>query len=146
MNTTEEILKNWNDDSVIDDSNLITESLKTPRLHSKYLNDLVSTKTLLYKATSRLNKLLRVKYVYYNGQMSKEDLLKYKWNQYQGKVPLKSEMERLLETDPDIIVCNDAIAALQTQKETLESILKMISQRSFDIKNAVEMEKFRHGM
>jgi hypothetical protein len=54
-------------------------------------------------------------------------------------------MEKLLDTDSDCVEILESIDYLNTCKETLESIIRQIHQRSYDIKNYIEWNKFQSG-
>lgn len=97
----------WSEDSRIDENNLGNESIRTPVLHSKYLNLLSSTRLSLRKAESDYWNMRRKKYKYYRGEMSKEELEEEGWEQWQGNKPLKNEMEEFLQVDADLIKLQD---------------------------------------
>lgn len=141
----DDIINEWKTDSKIDDSHLAHAALYSSILHSKYLELLSKTKIKMQKLRIRLSRLHNIKTRYYRGELTKEELQEYGWSQYQGNKPLKSEMERLLDTDPDCIEILESIDYLNTCKETLESIIRQIGSRSYDIKNYIEWNKFQAG-
>src|SRR6185437_10515706 len=132
----EDVQKDWEKDSIIDQTNLGYEATRNPLLHSKYLNKLSNVKLLLRKA----------EYRYFKGEMTRDELESRQWVQYQGRVPLKTEMEEYLTTDHDMIRLTDKIEYLKVVKETLESILKALASRGWEIKSAIEWEKMRNGL
>ena len=67
------------------------------------------------------------------------------WEQYQGTKPIKSEMESLLSTDPDLIELNTELEDIKIILDSLESIMKAITSRSYDLKTFIEAEKFYAG-
>lgn len=141
-----EIQDNWEKDCIINESNLGEAAITSPTLHSKYLRVLTNTKLRLRKSESDYLRLRKIKYRYFRGEMTKEELEKQGWNQYQGTKPIKSEMEEFLSTDDDLINLEDTIEYYKTVIYELESIMKSIHSRTWDIKNAIEWNKIQNGI
>lgn len=141
-----EIQDNWEKDCIINESNLGEAAITSPTLHSKYLRVLSNTKLRLRKSESDYLRLRKIKYRYFRGEMTKEELEKQGWNQYQGTKPIKSEMEEFLSTDEDLINLEDTIEYYKTVIYELESIMKSIHSRTWDIKNAIEWNKIQNGI
>ena len=131
----------WQNDAKVDDINLDKESLNIPNLHAKYV-------TLLSTAKERSDyyKLRRYKWRYYRGELSLNELKELGWEQWQGAKPLKNEMDEQLEGDFDLIKKKDKIAYWETNVDFLERVLRSISSRGWDIKNAIEWHKFTNGV
>lgn len=141
-----ELQEEWASDCKIDETDLGKESARTPKLHSKYLNLLTTTKLQLRKSESDYLKLRRIKWRYYRGEMTQQELTEMGWDQWQGIKPIKNEMDEFLATDSDLIVLQDKIEYLKTIHYQLESILKSLSSRTWDIKSSIEWTKFTNGM
>ena len=141
-----DIQEMWESDSRIDEHNLSSESLRIPMLHAKYLNILSSQKLSRRKTESDYLRLRRNKQKYYKGEMSKEELDDLEWQQYLGPKLLKTDIENYIESDDDIIRLIDRLEYIDTMIFTLESIVKSINSRSFDIRNAIEWQKFQSGV
>ena len=73
MLNIENVLSEWQDDSVINQSQLDKSSVDTAKLHAKYLQWLSLAKLHLKKAQMNQNTLLKEKCLYYNGKMSQEE-------------------------------------------------------------------------
>ena len=136
----------WQQDCNIDDINLDKESLNTPNLHAKYVVILSTAKLNLQKERSDYYKLRRYKWRYYRGELSLNELKELGWEQWQGAKPLKNEMDEQLEGDFDLIKKKDKIAYWETNVDFLERVLRSISSRGWDIKNAIEWHKFTNGV
>ena len=54
-------------------------------------------------------------------------------------------MNEYLDTDEDVIKLTDKLEYLNTCMNLCEGVMKSISSRSFDIKNAIEWTKFTNG-
>jgi hypothetical protein len=85
-----------------------------------------------------------LKYDYYRGILPEEDLKENGWQPFQLNV-LKSEVTMYIESDKDIIKMNLRLAHQQEKVDVLDSIIKSIKDRGFQIKNAIEYEKFKVG-
>jgi hypothetical protein len=136
----------WKEDCKINEMNLGQESVRTPNLHAKYLNFLSSTRLNLRKAESDYYNCRRKKYKYYRGEMTREELEEEKWTQWQGNKPLKNEMDEYLQVDPDLIAYQDKVEYFKTVLYQLEQIIRSLNSRTWDIKNAIEWNKFTNGM
>ena len=141
-----ELQESWKTDAQIDHTNLGRSAARTPELHAKYLNLLTSARLQTRKAESDYFKLRRIKYRYFRGELTRQELTDLGWDQYQGVKPIKNEMDEFLQTDNDLITSQDKLEYLRTVLYQLESILKSIHSRTWDIKNAIEWEKFSNGM
>jgi hypothetical protein len=141
-----ELQDEWSNDCKINEMNLGQESIRTPNLHSKYLNFLTSTKLNLRKAESDYLNCRRKKYRYYRGEMSKEELETEGWDQWQGNKPLKNEMDEFLTVDGDLVQYQDKVEYFKTVLYQLEQIIRSLNSRGWDIKNAIEWQKFTNGM
>lgn len=136
----------WQNDAKVDDINLDKESLNIPNLHAKYVTILSTAKLNLQKERSDYYKLRRYKWRYYRGELSLNELQELGWEQWQGAKPLKNEMDEQLEGDFDLIKKKDKIAYWETNVDFLERVLRSISSRGWDIKNAIEWHKFTNGV
>lgn len=141
-----ELQEEWRRDCIIDETNLGRAAATTPTLHAKYLNLLTSAKLQHRKAESDYLKLRRIKYRYFRGELTRQELADLGWEQYQGVKPIKNEMDEFLQTDEDLITSMDKLEYLKTVLLQLESILKSLNSRTWDIKNSIEWTKFTNGM
>ena len=140
----EEIHDRWGEDCDIDRTELGEESLKLPKFHSKYLRIYSEERLLLKKMEEYRKEYVKLKYDYYRGILPEEDLKENGWQPFQLNV-LKSEVTMYIESDKDIIKMNLRLAHQQEKVDVLDSIIKSIKDRGFQIKNAIEYEKFKVG-
>lgn len=145
MITIEEINEQWAIDAVINPTDLANESLKTPILHSKYLNYLSGAKSAYRKAEKKYLILRGKKIRYYSGEMTQYELADEGWEQYQGVKPLKAQMDDKLKTDQDLNNLIDAQQYFMNVMQVCEQIIKCINSRGYDIKNAIDYLKFCNG-
>ena len=138
----EEIEKMWQKDSVIDPDNLHDESLKIPQLHSKYYT-IYNTITLLReKARDTYNKVRLERYNYYTGKAPAEV---YVEEPFPYKVREKDAIQRHMDADERLNKIDMKIRYYDTMLKFLEEIIRMISNRTFQIKNAIEWNRFQSG-
>jgi hypothetical protein len=136
----------WASDCKINEMNLGQESTRTPNLHAKYLNFLSSTRLNLRKAESDYLNCRRLKYRYYRGELTQLELADEGWEQWQGNKPLKNEMDEFLSVDSQLVALQDKVEYFKTVLYQLEQIIRSLNSRTWDIKNAIEWNKFTNGM
>ena len=138
----EQIQEMWEKDSKIDPDNLHDESLKIPQLHSKYYT-LYNTITLLReRAREQYNKVRLERYNYYTGKATAEV---YAEEPFPYKVPEKDAIQRHLEADDKMNKIDMKIKYYDIMLKFLEEIIRNISGRTYQIKNAIEWNKFQAG-
>lgn len=141
----EDIEKLWKSDSVVDDTQLDTEALKIPVMHSNYL-DIYNKEARAFHRASELHKILvNDKAEYYLGNMCQEDLDERGWEPFNLKV-LKQDLQRYIESDKDIIKEVIKLADQRNKLEAIKSIMTMVTNRSFHIQNAISWRKFTNGL
>jgi len=82
---------------------------------------------------------------YYNGLMDQEELKELGRPQYQYKTPLKTELERLLESDQIVLDIKQRYYYYTILAEYCEDVLKAIRDRGFSIRTAVDWQRFVAG-
>ncbi len=133
----------WEKDSKIDIDNLHTESLKIPSLHAKYF-ELYNTIFLLRKKAEQQRKNIRhERYEYFSG---KADPDVYIGNPFPKKIRDKDTMQKYLDADAKLSNASLKIDYYDTMLVYIESILKQINNRTFQIKNAIEFMRFNAGL
>ena len=133
----------WEKDAKIDRDNLHDESLNIPSLHAKYFQ-IYNTIFLLRKKAEQQRKNIRhERYEYFSG---KADPDVYKQNPYPKKIRDKDTMTKYLDADEKLSNSSLKIEYYDTMLTYLESILKVIQNRTYQIKNAIEFMRFNAGM
>ena len=132
----------WEKDSQIDPDNLHTESLKVPALHAKY-HEMFNNFLLLRKKAEQQRKNIRhERYEYYSGKADPEVYIE---NPFGKKIRDKDTMTKYLDADDKLKQISLKIDYYETLLNYCESILKQISNRTYQIKNAIEWQKFIAG-
>ena len=133
----------WEKDAKIDRDNLHDESLNIPSLHAKYFQ-IYNTIFLLRKKAEQQRKNIRhERYEYFSG---KADPDVYKQNPFPKKIRDKDTMTKYLDADEKLSNASLKIEYYDTMLTYLESILKVIHNRTYQIKNAIEFMRFNAGM
>lgn len=137
----DEIQELWTEDCNWKDDLLDEELLKIPQLHTKYYKIFSQERLLLKKLEADKARLTGEKWDYYLGEMAQEDLEEKGWEPFLKKV-LKADVSRYLEADNDLINLNIKLAYQKEKVDFLDSIIKSLSARGFNIKGAIEWRKF----
>lgn len=147
LHDAEAINKEWSSDIDIYENSvdLIEENKKIPRLHHKYYMSYNHHTIELIDLRNKLKTLTRLKYEYYEGTMSTEDLRKLGWPINNLKI-LKSDIARYIDSDKDIIKLNKIIAIKVETIDYLETIIKKINNRTYEIKNHIDLLKLQAGI
>ena len=142
--TLSEIQSQVRKDLKINDLELDIESLRIPSLHSKYLQLLTEHSLLLKKTQGDYAVLKRNKWIYYTGKAS-EEVYKEKGD-FPLKLKTKDEERTFIEADEEVRELKGKVEYYETVVEYLQEVVKSISNRSFQIKNAIEWRKFEAGV
>jgi hypothetical protein len=145
INPIDIINDDWKKDCKIDQTNLGNAAARVGELHAKYLVHLTDARLAIRKVETELLKLRKVKVRYYNSELPKEELAAKKWNPYGKTRPLKTELLELIECDDDILEVGERLEKLKTFQVQVESIMKSISSRGWDIKSAIQWHTFTNG-
>ena len=140
----EEIMDMWAEDCQVDRTELGEESLKLPKMHSKYLRVYTEERLMLKKLEEERKELVKLKHDYFRGIMPEEDLKANGWEPNRLNI-LKSDIPMHLDADQDIIKLNLRIAVQGEKVDALESIIRSINNRGYLIKNAIDYERFKVG-
>jgi hypothetical protein len=129
-------------DMEIDDIDLDAESLRTPKLYSKYNN--------MYS-----DELIKLRQLY--SMKEKINIERWKWlsgkqtNKYYADygVPnekvLKGDLDMYLKSDSIYIAINEVVGLQKLITDMLEKTCKEISNRGFHIKSAIDWRRFCSG-
>lgn len=137
-----EYQKEWEKDTEIDKTSLDDESLKIPKLHSKWMNFLSNErmiyKTLLRKKESTMLKL----FDYYSGFLDGKEIGREPWSY---KTETKSGIQKRVETDELIIKMQKVIDEKEEIVLFIKEIVTSINFRNNTLKNAIDFIKWSQG-
>jgi hypothetical protein len=137
----DEIQLLWEEDSKIDPDNLHTESIKIPSLHAKYYkiyNNIILLKKL---EENKFKVLKKEKWMYFSGKAEPKI---YQEQPFDYKV-LRQDIDKYMDADEEILKSISKIEYFQTMLSYLDSILKTILNRTYQIKNALDFHRFHAG-
>ena len=140
----EQIRKMAQEDIPMDKTELDIESMKTPQLHNKYLVLFTDEKLILTKLNSELKILERNKWLYYTGKMSQEQLEEHDWEPFDLNI-LKTDIDRFMQADNDIITLSNKVALQKEKVNYLENVIKIINNRQWSIRSTIDWLKFTNG-
>jgi hypothetical protein len=134
----EKIQEMWEKDSKIDIDNLHTESLNIPILHAKYFEIYNNILLLRKKAEQQKRNIRHERYEYYSG---KSDPEVYVENPFPKKIRDKDTMQKYLDADEKLSQVTLKVEYYDVMLSYIEDILKMIHNRTYQIKNSIEYMK-----
>lgn len=140
----EEIFAQWKQDSTIDKTELGDEALKIPKLHHKYYQMYISERLLLRSLEAEMKRLKLDKFEFLT-QGPNEDTKDKGWKLPPRGMVLKSDIQMYLEADDDVVKLSLRIGMQQEKLELLESIIKSLNNRGYNIKAAIDWQKFTMG-
>jgi len=141
--TNEELFAEWEKDAKIDATQLDVESLKIPQLHSKYTQLYFKERAKLKGLKAKLATLRLEKFEFLT-QGPCDETRARGWKYPGGKI-LKGDVPMYLDGDPDMIQLNLQVGMLEERLNFLDSIVRNLNNRGFQIKNAVDFMKWTHG-
>lgn len=128
-------------DLKINDTELDLESLKTPQLHNKYMKHYTKFKLLLTRTEDELRTMKRDKWEYYTGKANPSV---YQAKPFDLKI-MRTDIDKYLEADEDLQKLSQKIAYLITVVDFLDKTIRVIVNRTYTIKNAIEWRRFTSG-
>ena len=142
MINLDKIQSMWQEDCKIDIDNMHEESIKVPQLHSKY-HEILNNLILLRTKAQKIQKNVRhERYEYYSGKADPEV---YQREPFPKKVRDKDALIRYMDADDRVSDANLKVEYYDVMINYTESILKQISNRTYQIKNSIEWHKFQAG-
>ena len=139
----ENLQEMWKTDSKLDDDLHDNDSLAIPQLHMKYM-EFHNTYSLMKKDRElEMKRLLKEKWLYYKG---KAPASVYKEMPFDLKLTAKDEISMFIEADEDVQKIQYKIDYIEQVLFFLDGVLRMINNRTYHIKNAIEWKRFQSGM
>ena len=140
----EDIKRSIEKDIEIDNTELDREAIKTPQLHNKYMNILNDEKLLMFKYENDYKKLKKYKWLHYTGKLSQEELDLFEWEPFQLNI-LKQDIDKFMDSDEELVNLKSKMIYQKIKTDHLESTIKMIANRQWLIREAIDWIKFTNG-
>ena len=138
----ETIQSMWEKDSQIEIIKIHEEAAKIPSLHAKYWDVYNTLKLLKEKAQIQEQSVRLDRHNYYTGKSPAEV---YQAEPFPYKVREKDAIQRHLEADEKLSQVDMKIRYYDVTLKFLEEIIRNISGRTYQIKNAIEWQRFQSG-
>ena len=132
----------WKSDSKLDEDLHDNDSLAIPQLHMKYMEFHNKYSLMKKERDIEMKRLIREKWLYYKGKAPSSV---YKEMPFDLKLTTKEEISMFIEADEDIGKLKYKIEYIDQVLFFLDSVLRMINNRTYHIKNAIEWKKFQSG-
>ena len=143
MENLEQVLKYWEKDAEIDQTEPGKELIRIPILHNKYLTILTKHKIASKKSHFDYLRMRKAKIDYFSGRMSQEELESRGWTPFQ--FVLKSDVNAYLEGDDDLIRLLEKKVYHEEVVSVIESIMNELKQRTWQLRDFIGWEKFIGG-
>jgi hypothetical protein len=140
----DELKEQVQEDLKIDSTELAIESVNTPQIHNKYLILLKKHKEALAEDERTIRVMRKYKWLYYTGKLSKEELDRFKWEPFDLNI-LKTDVDRFIDADDDVIRLERQITEKKELVSYLDGVVKIVGNRQWNIRSAIEWIKFSHG-
>jgi hypothetical protein len=137
------IQKMWEEDSKMDMDNLHTESLNIPVLHAKYYSLHNELLLLRKRADQQKRNIRHQRYEYYSGKADPEV---YQEDPFPKKIRDKDTLQKYLDADERLSQSSLKVEYYDVMISYIENILKMIHNRTYQIKNSIEFMRFQSGL
>lgn len=146
--TIEEILKEWEVDSKINENDIESSTISIARIHAKYLSMYAATRTKLRLLRAKHEARKHLIWRYYTGKMIRSEMDDHGLDYDPfcgGAKPMKSDMNRYVDVHEKVSSISAEIERCTIISETLSEILDTIKWRGQHIKNIIEIRKFQAG-
>jgi len=145
MSELENVMKSWDEDSIINPTEPGKELLKIPVLHNKYVKLLIKNKLSVKTINFEYSKLRRIKEEYYNGSLSQEELNQYGWEPFLLSLRTKNGVDKYIDSDEELIKLLKRKMMVEETVFLCESIIKELNSRTFQLRDYISWEKFIGG-
>jgi hypothetical protein len=145
MSELENVMKSWDEDSIINPTEPGKELLKIPVLHNKYVRLLIKNKLSVKNINFEYSKLRRIKEEYYNGSLSQEELNQYGWEPFLLSLRTKNGVDKYIDSDEELIKLLKRKMMVEETVFLCESIIKELNSRTFQLRDYISWEKFIGG-
>ncbi len=146
----QKIKEEWNTDTQIDfqfknkqyTEDLAKLALEIPFQHNKYLNHYTDLSQIKTSLEFEYRRLVKQKREYYGGEA---DAKTYAEKPFGNSIKTAEKMKVYLESDDELINMEAKVKYIDQMLYFLDQVMKQVSNRGFQIKSAIEWEKFING-
>lgn len=145
MNTLDEILEEWDKDSVVDGNQPGKELVEVPKLHAKYLRVLVKNRLLLKKTIDDIAVEKKIKYNYYSGNYNTDKAKLAELGLEPFKFIIKQDIGIYLDSDDGLLKLKSRKAIYEEKVAACEMIIKELGSRTYQLRDQIAWIKFESG-
>ncbi len=138
----ENLQEMWRSDSKLDEELHDNDSLAIPQLHMKYMEFHNKYSLMKKERDIEMKRLIKEKWLYYKGKAPSSV---YKDMPFDLKLTTKEEISMFIEADEDVGKLKYKIEYIDQVLFFLDGVLRMINNRTYHIKNAIEWKRFQSG-
>ena len=136
-----QIQKEWETDSPIDITEIALAAADIPRLHSKYQILLTNENIWISKLQETLKTRSReIRKEIESGGFD-SDTIKGDYLEMKNRITMKQDIEALVSQNAEIMKLQSQIVMSREKINFLESVIKILMQRTYQIKNIIEAMK-----
>ena len=117
-------------------------ALEIPFQHNKYLNHYIDLQQIKTSLEFEVRKLVKDKKEYYGGEA---DAKTYAEKPFGTHIKTQDKMKTYIEADTDVINVEAKVKYVDQMLYFLDSVMRQVSNRGFQIKSAIEWEKCING-
>ena len=136
--TLETILAEWEKDAEIDSTEPGKELLKIPKLHSKYLKILVTTRIKLKQIRNEHAETKKIRWKYYAGHLNSDKDMLSDMGLEPFKFVLKQDAPIYIDSDKELIKFTDKITYYEEMAKACEMILQELKNRTWEIRSFID--------
>lgn len=141
----QDIIDEYDKDSHIDILKLNEESVRIPELHHKYLKIFLEERAKLITMKSKQKRLKYLLSQYFAKTIQDDEFEELGREITPRGKAMKSEAESWAESDKEYMAVSLKVAEQQEKVDYLDAIIRQITNRSFQIKNAIEWMKYKNA-
>jgi DNA-binding transcriptional regulator YdaS (Cro superfamily) len=91
------------------------------------------------------DRMRKIKWEYYTGKMDKQQLESHGWEPFSLRI-LKQDVDLYMNSDADLSTIRAKIEIQNEKVDYIESIIKGIMNRHWQIRSAIDWRKFTNGV
>jgi hypothetical protein len=139
----ENLITQWERDSVIDQTEPGKEIVRIPLLHNQFNKYMALHNLATKRAILEYDRVKKLKWLYYSGKLDQSDLDKLGWEPF--RFTLKSDISVYIDGDDDLIKLKTKKAYHEEAANFCVNVMKELNNRTWQLKEFIGWEKFIQG-
>jgi len=139
----ENLISQWEKDSVIDQTEPGKEIVRIPLLHNQFNKYMALHNLATKRAILEYDRVKKLKWLYYSGKLDQDDLDKLGWEPF--RFTLKSDINVYIDGDDDLIKLKTKKAYHEEAANFCVNVMKELNNRTWQLKEFIGWEKFIQG-